>query len=278
MPRIRTIKPEFFDSPSTARASLRARLFFIALWCWADDYGVGTANARQLIGFAFPNDPDVTDAELPSLRAEVADAFGVVWYEVDGRPYYAIPSWEKHQRNERRAQGKHPGPDKAVRPNAELPTTRTELPHTSGLGTGEQGNRGTGEQSSSSPLRDDVAGILDHLDERIRHNGAKVPTRGKTNIDAARLMLDNDERDLDEVHRLIDWATADDFWRANVLSAATLRRQYDKLRLASQRPKNGKAHPEPTPRSYPNARDIATDKPAADMDPWLSAELAKTQA
>jgi hypothetical protein len=34
MARIRTIKPEFWDSPSTARASLRARLFFIAMWNW----------------------------------------------------------------------------------------------------------------------------------------------------------------------------------------------------------------------------------------------------
>ncbi len=243
MPRIRTIKPEFFDSPSTARASFRARLFFIALWCWADDYGVGTANARQLIGFAFPNDPEVTDAELPSLCAEVADAFGVVWYEVENRPYYAIPSWEKHQRNERRAQGKHPGPDKGKRVDTELPTERTELPNISGLGTGEQGNRGTGEQASSSALRVDVAAVLDHLDDRIRANGAKVPTRGKTNIDAARLMLDADKRDITEVHRVIDWATSDEFWRANVLSASTLRRQYDRLLLASQRPRNGKNHP-----------------------------------
>ena len=65
MPRIRTIKPEFWDSPGTARASLRARLFFIALWNWADDYGVGTANPKQLIGFAFPNDDDVTAADFP---------------------------------------------------------------------------------------------------------------------------------------------------------------------------------------------------------------------
>ena len=39
MPRIRTIKPEFWDSPGTASASLRIRLLFIAMWNWADDHG-----------------------------------------------------------------------------------------------------------------------------------------------------------------------------------------------------------------------------------------------
>jgi hypothetical protein len=40
VPRIRSIKPEFWDSPSTASASVRVRLLFIAMWNWADDHGV----------------------------------------------------------------------------------------------------------------------------------------------------------------------------------------------------------------------------------------------
>ncbi|TDH44772.1 hypothetical protein E2F47_27795 [Mycobacterium eburneum] len=142
MPRIRTIKPEFWDSPGTAAASLRARLFYIAMWNWADDYGIGTANPRQLIGFAFPNDPDVTDAEFPRLCTEVADCFGVEFYTVNSRPYYAIPSWEKHQKNERRAKSRNPSPDQGI------PFTHGNSASThgsSGTGTGEPGNRGTGE-------------------------------------------------------------------------------------------------------------------------------------
>ena len=157
MPRIRTIKPEFWDSPGTARASLRARLFYIAMWNWADDYGIGTASPRQLLSFAFPNDLDVTDAEFPCLRTEVADAYDVVFYEVDGRPYYAIPSWDKHQKNERRAQGRYPGPDKAER---FMHGTSAQAHGSSGTGTGEQGNRGTGEQGKSvthvGPVGDDA--------------------------------------------------------------------------------------------------------------------------
>ena len=166
MPRIRTIKPEFWDSPGTARASLRARLFFIALWNWADDYGIGTANPRQLLSFAFPNDADVTDAEFPCLRTEVADCYGVTWYEVDGRPYFAIPSWDRHQKNERRAGRRNPGPDEAESPSdkgehpsggtsAQMHGTSVRTHGKSPLGTGEQGNRGTGEVTPSPDGEDD---------------------------------------------------------------------------------------------------------------------------
>ena len=153
MPRIRTIKPEFWDSPSTAKASPWARLLFIAMWNWADDYGRGTANLKELEGFAFPNDDRFTDrsgntVQFRELVAEVAECFGVVMYEADGRRYYAIPTWEDHQRNERRAkQSKYPDPPASPQVN----TTERNMhgisateerkpqdpPHSSGPGTGE---------------------------------------------------------------------------------------------------------------------------------------------
>ena len=151
MARIRTIKPEFWDSPGTARASLRARLFFIALWNWADDYGVGTANPNQLVAFAFPNDDIDTRTEFPRLRTEVSDCYDVAWYTVGGRPYYASPSWDDHQKNERRAKGKNPGPDQADSSSTEMRGSSVRIDGSSGTGTGEQGNRGTGGGEPPTP-------------------------------------------------------------------------------------------------------------------------------
>ena len=163
MPRIRTIKPEFWDSPSTAKASPWARLLFIAMWNWADDYGRGTANLKELEAFAFPNDtfPVTCSGNTVHFRdavAEVSEHFDVTFYEVHGRPYYAIPTWEDHQRNERRAkESKYPGPDHPDALTSGYATgtddarsfraTVAETPNISGTGTGEQGNRGTGEQT-----------------------------------------------------------------------------------------------------------------------------------
>lgn len=163
MARIRTIKPEFFDSPGTARASHAARLLFIAMWCWADDWGVGAANPKALIGFAFPNDDDITASEFPTLRKEVADAFGVTFYEVDGRPYYCIPSWDRHQRTERKAKRQNPPPPSGVSPgnpgdsgtSDDSDGSSDDTHGSSGVGTGEQGNRGNTSCASDDAQRTD---------------------------------------------------------------------------------------------------------------------------
>ena len=102
MPRIRSIKPDFWDSADTARASLRTRLLYIAMWNWADDYGIGDATPLRLIGFAFPND-DIPVADYPRILSDVSGSFGVVYFQHCGRPFYVIPTWETHQRTEKRA-------------------------------------------------------------------------------------------------------------------------------------------------------------------------------
>jgi hypothetical protein len=149
MARIRTIKPEFWDSPDTARASLRARLLYIAMWNLADDYGVGDGNYKRIIGFAFPND-EIGVSEIPRLIAEVSRTFSVMFFDFEGRPYYWIPSWETHQRTEKRAKQRVPFPDdpKTLDSCGETGGVgdSAETLGSPGAGTGEQGNRGTGER------------------------------------------------------------------------------------------------------------------------------------
>lgn len=90
--------------------------------------------------------------------------------------------------------------------------------------------------------RADVERICDHLASAIEDNGSKRPTVTKAWRDSARLMLDKDDRNEDEVHGAIDWCQGDDFWRANILSLPKLREKYDQLRLqAGRRPVGGRA-------------------------------------
>lgn len=150
MPRIRTFKPEFFRSPDTAKASHAARILFMAMWSWADDFGVGETNLYGLLGFAFPDEDELTVKDLQTLLAEVRGSYGVRFYRHRGRFFYAVPSWDSHQKTERRANAKNPGPDD---PDS-LPDLRFELAAEvrgksadsigeSSFGTGEQGNIGT---------------------------------------------------------------------------------------------------------------------------------------
>ena len=152
MPRIRTFKPEFFRSPDTAKASPRARLLYMALWSWADDEGVGETNIYGLLGFAFPDSDELSAAEIQSLLKEIRGSFGVLFYQHHGRYFYAVPSWNEHQKTERRANARHPKPDDPE----SVPDLRFEAAEdlrgnsaatqgSSALVTGEPGNIGTGE-------------------------------------------------------------------------------------------------------------------------------------
>lgn len=164
MARIRSIKPEFWSSPSLP-GDPWARLLYVAMWNWADDNGVGTAIPRELLGFAFPNDEWMTVVDLRRMLVEIRRVFGVDFYTVAGRPYYAIPSWEMHQKFDRRSKGKHPGPEEAEtrlyleeqQDSTESHESTSSPRRDSVAGTGEQGNRGTGEQRKKAPAKPDAA-------------------------------------------------------------------------------------------------------------------------
>jgi hypothetical protein len=72
------------------------------------------------------------------------------------------------------------------------------------------------------------------LSAELLANGVKH-TVSKVWLADARLLVDRDERDPHEAKALIEWACHDSFWRSNILSMPTFRKQYDKLRLARER-------------------------------------------
>lgn len=155
MPRIRSIKPEFWSSPSVTAMSPVARLLFIAMWNWADDAGRGTYFPRELMGFAFPNDEDMSVADFRGIVAEIRAHCAVEFYDVAGRHYFEIPSWKKHQsRHAKLSASKYPGPEdgdpidpESLQVIGSVPESRRNsgAPNReSVLGTGEQGNRGGG--------------------------------------------------------------------------------------------------------------------------------------
>lgn len=176
MARIRSIKPDFWDSADTAQASLRTRLLYIAMWNWADDYGIGDGHPGRIITFAFPND-DIPAADYPRLLADVSSAFGVVFFEYLGRPYFTIPAWDKHQRTEKKAKPKDGLLEAAAEaverfvppdqtPNAESPQNVADVPTLSGepsdagsrklevgKGTGEEVKTGATELRDPTPPR-----------------------------------------------------------------------------------------------------------------------------
>lgn len=125
MPRMRYVKPQFWSSPGVEGLDPWSRLLYIAMWTWADDFGRGTAEPRQLLGYAFPHD----EIELADFRRSLGGIrrnFGVIFYKVAGRRYYSIPSWESHQKVDKRGAVRHPAPDQGEEYDPDPPDQRKE--------------------------------------------------------------------------------------------------------------------------------------------------------
>ena len=80
----------------------------------------------------------------------------------------------------------------------------------------------------SSPLSELLADLVAENDP-----DGKRPSISKEWIEAEDRMLRLDCRKPKEAERLIRWTQSDDFWRGNVRSMPTFRRQYGQLYLAA---------------------------------------------
>jgi hypothetical protein len=97
--------------------------------------------------------------------------------------------------------------------------------------------------------RPELLSLCDRLAMAICQNDPKanVAPRSKRWLDAARLLLDQDHRTIEEVEHVIDWCQADEFWRPNIVSMGKLRKQFTQLLLKSrQQASNGPRRESPS--------------------------------
>lgn len=100
MPRMRSIKPEFWDDKSLSAVSRDARLLYIAMWNFADEEARMHGDARWIKGHCLPYDDDLNLAAVERLLGELERSGRVVRYEIDGCSYVYLPKLAKHQRLE----------------------------------------------------------------------------------------------------------------------------------------------------------------------------------
>ncbi|HAU0282335.1 TPA: hypothetical protein JBF45_15450 [Legionella pneumophila] len=97
MPRNRMIKCEYWTSEQVLSCSPLARLLFIGFWNFADDRGIHPASYISLKAEVFPSD-NLSIAEIKSLVEELITNNLLIAYEVDGKHYWLVTGWKKHQR------------------------------------------------------------------------------------------------------------------------------------------------------------------------------------
>jgi len=88
---------------------------------------------------------------------------------------------------------------------------------------------------SSSPHLRDAERLADLLADLIADNGSRRPAVTSTWVRDLERLIRIDGRTAEQVEAAIRWCQQDEFWRANVLSPAKLRKQYDRMRLQAKR-------------------------------------------
>ena len=92
------IKPEAFSDAKLSSVSRDARYTFIGMWVFSDDFGVVKGNVRWLISQVYEEDETVTQELMQAWLSELVDKQFLIPFESDGKKYYHIRNWHKHQK------------------------------------------------------------------------------------------------------------------------------------------------------------------------------------
>lgn len=241
-PRIRSLKPEFWQDERFVGVNLAAQLTYVGLHTQADDEGRQTANTALIKARVFPL-VDVTETQIGAWLDELAAAGLIVRYSDAGRAYVAIVSWLEDQRIDRPTPSVIPPPPGVPRDSSR---GLANAPAGPDRDQDRDQDPDAGGSAADEKASDDVRRLSDLLAELVRardpkFNGNPSSARWLTDM---RLLVENDRQgDVAEVERVLRWSQADPFWQANVLSPGGLRKHFTQLVAKASNGRNGAAAP-----------------------------------
>jgi hypothetical protein len=171
--RIRSIKPEFWESESLGRISREARLLFIGLFSCCDDLGRARASSRLLASRLFPYDEDAFK-RVPGWISELQEEGCIRLYQVDGEAYLDIPKWLNHQKIDK--------PSASKLPSFEESREDSRGFEKNSLGTGNrEREQGEEQEATLSPDRkDSICKLVPDVEAFRLRVGALVKRRPTT--------------------------------------------------------------------------------------------------
>jgi hypothetical protein len=187
MPRIRTVKPDFWTDSKVVGLSPLARLLFIGSWNFADDYGALEPDAAQLKRRVLPDEQCDPDA----LVGELLDAGLILWMSNGDEEFWRVKGWEDHQRVDKRSTSRYGHPDSwnPAEPSPN-PAESRRIPPSPRSGREGKGKEGKGTVASDKPPRkprnDEHSQLFTALVEvcgldppLTKHEGGRVGTAAK---------------------------------------------------------------------------------------------------
>lgn len=238
MARIRSIKPDIRRSRTVCSWPYVVRWTFAGLPGYLDDEGRGLDDVRLIKAELYPLDDDITPRKLEQHLITIGTNGPLCRYEVDGERYLHVTSWTEHQRVNRPTPSRVPPcpiHEKDVRTHGGF--TESSSQERKGKEQGKEKEVQT--PSPAEPARLDVEQICTAVADHVEQVSKRRPSITEQWRTSARLLLDTDNRPLPVVLEVIAWVTKDQFWSGNILSVPTLRKQFDRLFIAT-----GKSRPQ----------------------------------
>lgn len=96
MARDRMIRKKFWDDKKLSKISRDARLLFIGIWNYADDYGVIQADHVWIKARVFPYD-NIQSQQFDKWLVELSQSGFISRFSHKGEDFYYLPNFLKHQ-------------------------------------------------------------------------------------------------------------------------------------------------------------------------------------
>lgn len=107
MARFRTIKPSFWTAEQVMSVSRDARLIFIGMLNFCDDYGNHPASASMVKAAVLPCDSISIEA-VEKLCTDLERVGLIIRYRVSDRDFWHIDGWSRHQKIDKPSQSHWP--------------------------------------------------------------------------------------------------------------------------------------------------------------------------
>lgn len=160
MPRIRTIKPEFFMDDEIAALDPLARLLFVGLWTQADRAGRLKDKTTRIKAAVLPYD----DCDIDALLDSLTEAGFIIRYSVGYDSLIAIRNFDTHQRFNNENPSTLPAPPAVIASVSEdyVSDNVSVIHGKEGKGKGRKG--GEGKRASAQ----DTAALISQAVETFR--------------------------------------------------------------------------------------------------------------
>ena len=236
MPRIRTVKPEFYQDEDLAGVSETAFILALGLLNQSDDEGYFKANPMLIKSQVFPlREPSVS---IHGALSELSNIGFIELFEgADGKNYGLVAGFTKHQTINRPT----PSYIKGLRV-----ITEDSVSAHGGLPVGKErkgkdivadfipDDEGADAQKNTQEPED--LKLAEFMFESIK---SVIPKSKPPNLETwsndIRLMRERDGLTLAEIKRVFLWVNRDSFWQTNIRSPRKLREKFPELHVKSSK-------------------------------------------